>query len=161
MKLNVNGKIYSIDCDPDSSLLDVIREKLRLTGTKRGCDIGVCGTCTVLIDGETKRACKVKVSEVVIGKSATFTDSPKILTIEGLSDGDDLHPIQRAFIECGAVQCGFCTPGMILTAKALLDKNPKPIREEIRKSFTPNLCRCTGYQQIFEAVEMAAKLISK
>ena len=161
MKLNVNGRLYSIDCDPDSSLLDVIREELRLTGTKRGCDIGVCGTCTVLIDGETKRACKIKVSEVVIGKSAISADSPRILTIEGLSDGINLHPIQKAFIECGAVQCGFCTPGMILTAKALLDKNPKPTRAEIKKSFTPNLCRCTGYQQIFEAVEMAAKLLSK
>lgn len=152
--LNVNGESHEVSCDPDRMLLDIIREELRLTGTKRGCDIGVCGTCTVLIDGKVKRACKIKIGDIAGHGS-------RILTIEGLEKDGRLHPIQQAFIECGAIQCGFCTPGMVLAAKALLDENKSPARDEIKKALAGNLCRCTGYQQIFEAVEMAAKALRK
>lgn len=170
MRLDINNKSYDISSSSDSTLLDVLREELRLTGTKRGCDIGVCGTCTVLINDQPKRSCIVKLSQL--------SETDKIMTIEGLtshpllisakggsasgggeratSEGE-LHPIQEAFIEAGAIQCGFCTPGMVMTAKALLDKNPNPTREEIKKAFTLNLCRCTGYEQIFKAVELAAR----
>ena len=151
-RIEVNNSTYRIACDPECTLLDVLREELRLTGTKRGCDIGVCGTCTVLIDGRARRACKVKIKELGVAPHP-----PKITTIEGLSTDGELHPIQQAFIDCGAKQCGFCTPGMVLAAKALLDENPNPTREEIKKALANNLCRCTGYQQIFEAVEKAAK----
>lgn len=152
MRLHINSEHYEVNADPERTLLDVLREDLRLTGTKRGCDIGVCGTCTVLIDGRPKRACIVKMSSV--GES-------HITTIEGISKDGKLHPIQQAFIDCGAIQCGFCTPGMVLTAKALLDKNPNPTREEIRKALAANLCRCTGYQQIVDAVETAAKRMNR
>lgn len=148
--IRINGVERGVECGPERPLLDVIREDLALTGTKRGCGIGACGACTVLVDGRPKRACRVKVSEVA---------SSEITTIEGLRDGDELHPIQQAFIDCGAIQCGFCTPGMVLTAKALLDENPSPTRDEIKAALRGNLCRCTGYQQIFEAVEEAAKMI--
>ena len=153
MNLTVNDKTYEIDVNPDNTLLNVLREILRLTGTKRGCDIGVCGSCTVLVNGEPKRSCVVNM------KSVKETD--KILTIEGLGKDGKLHTIQEAFIKVGAVQCGFCTPGMILSAKALLDKNKTPTRDEIKEALKNNLCRCTGYQQIFEAVELAAKLMEK
>ena len=159
--LNINDKTYDIECSPDRILLDVIREDLRLTGTKRGCDIGVCGTCTVLIDGAAKRACKIKVGDVAIDESRVTNHESRITTIEGLSKGDQLHPIQQAFIDAGAIQCGFCTPGMVLAAKALLDRNPSPTRDEIKKALAINLCRCTGYQQIFEAVEKAAKAVQE
>ena len=147
--LHVNGLSRTVECEPDETLLDALREKLSLTGTKRGCDIGVCGTCTVLVGGKAKRACKVKVQDVAAGE--------EILTIEGLTKGGELHPIQQAFVDCGAIQCGFCTPGMVMQALALLSENPNPSREEIKKAFAANLCRCTGYQQIFEAVEEAAR----
>jgi len=145
--LKINGSAREVSCGPERLLIDVLREDLRLTGTKRGCGIGACGSCTVLVDGRPRRSCRVKVSDV---------GSSEITSIEGLSSGDDLHPIQQAFVDCGAIQCGFCTPGMVLTAKALLDENPAPTREEIRQALRGNLCRCTGYQQIFEAVEEAA-----
>lgn len=147
--LHVNGVLRPVECGPDETLLDVLREQLRLTGTKRGCDIGVCGTCTVLIGGKARRACKVKVKEIEHGREIT--------TIEGLAKGGELHPIQQAFVDCGAIQCGFCTPGMVMQALALLSENPNPSREEIKKAFAANLCRCTGYQQIFEAIEEAAR----
>lgn len=152
MKLNINNIIYETTASNDAVLIDVLREELRLTGTKRGCDIGVCGTCTVLINGRPKRSCVLKLSQIGA--------DDKILTIEGLGENETLHPIQEAFIEAGAVQCGFCTPGMILTTKALLDENLSPTREEIKKAFQANLCRCTGYKQIFEAVELAARKMS-
>jgi len=175
-QINVNGKSYEVNADPERTLLDVLREDLRLTGTKRGCDIGLCGTCTVLIDGKPKRACIAKISSVGIPllckeglgevdlphlTSPYKGEAPDIITIEGLSKDGMLHPIQQAFINCGAIQCGFCTPGMVLTAKALLDKNPNPTREEIRKAMAANLCRCTGYQQIVDAIEEAAKKINQ
>lgn len=149
MNLKINNKIYSIDVLPEDVLINTLRDHLRLTGTKRGCDIGVCGTCTVLVNGEPKRSCVVKISQL--------SETDEITTIEGLEQNGKLHPVQEAFIEAGAIQCGFCTPGMVLTTKALLDKNPNPSRDEIKKAFSLNLCRCTGYQQIFEAVELAAK----
>lgn len=152
LEISINGENHRIECDSDRTLLDVLREDLRLTGTKNGCGIGACGSCTVLVDGKPKRACRVKVSDIA---------SSEITTIEGLGDGDGLHPVQQAFIDCGAIQCGFCTPGMVLTAKALLDENPSPTRDKIKAALRGNLCRCTGYQQIFEAVEQAADVIRK
>lgn len=145
MQLTINNSVRAVASPPNATLLNVLREELRLTGTKRGCDIGVCGTCTVLVNGQPKRSCVVKLSQLKEGDD--------ILTIEGLERDGKLHPIQQAFIEAGAVQCGFCTPGMIMTAKALLDKNKNPSREDIKKAFQINLCRCTGYKQIFEAIE--------
>ncbi len=151
-RLTVNGVPREVRGDPERSLLDVLREELQLTGTKRGCDIGVCGSCTVLVDGTTQRACKLRLREV---------EGTCVETIEGLERDGALHPLQQAFIDCGAIQCGFCTPGMIMAAKALLDANPKPSREEIKRALAPNLCRCTGYQQIFEAIEEAARRLRK
>ncbi|MDD4034143.1 MAG: (2Fe-2S)-binding protein [Candidatus Cloacimonadaceae bacterium] len=128
-----------------------LREDLYLTGTKIGCGIGVCGSCTVLVDGEAKRSCKLKLKDV-LGK--------QIITIEGISDPDgSLHPLQQAFIDAGAIQCGFCTPGMVLSALALLLKNHHPSRAEIREAIKGNICRCTGYQQIVDAVEAAAHIM--
>ena len=149
MRLNVNDTIYETTASSDETLLNVLRDELRLTGAKRGCDIGVCGSCTVLINDTPKRSCVVKLSEL--------NETDTITTIEGLEKDGKLHPIQEAFIKVGAIQCGFCTPGMVLSAKALLDKNPNPSRDEIKKALSVNLCRCTGYQQIFEAVESAAQ----
>lgn len=149
MKLNINNRTFETGSPTEETLLNILRNELRLTGTKRGCDIGVCGTCTVLINGEPKRSCIVKLSQLGEGDQIT--------TIEGVEQDGKLHPIQEAFIEAGAIQCGFCTPGMVLAAKALLDKNPNPTREDIKKALSANLCRCTGYQQIFEAIELAAK----
>ena len=149
MKLTVNNKTVTIKSASGETLLNILRDELRLTGTKRGCAVGVCGTCTVLVNDQPKRSCVVKLSQLKEGDN--------IVTIEGLEKDGRLHPIQQAFIEAGAVQCGFCTPGMIMTAKALLDKNKHPTRAEIKKAFQINLCRCTGYKQIFEAVELAAK----
>jgi carbon-monoxide dehydrogenase small subunit len=129
--------------------LQLLREKLELIGTKEGCGMGECGACTVLLDGKTINACIFPAMEVE-GKSVT--------TIEGLIDAQgNLHPIQKAFIEYGAIQCGFCTPGMVLSAKALLDENPKPTEEEIRNGIAGNLCRCTGYLQIVQAIKAASK----
>ncbi len=161
--LTVNGSVRKVECGPDRLLIDFLREDLRLTGTKRGCGIGVCGSCTVLVDGKPRRSCRIKIGEVstTLDEGGRITDhGSRITTIEGLSDGNNLHPIQQAFVDCGAIQCGFCTPGMVLAAKALLDENPSPTREEIRQALRGNLCRCTGYQQIFEAVETAAKMNS-
>jgi aerobic carbon-monoxide dehydrogenase small subunit len=144
---NVNGSEYEIIVEPHLLLIDVLRDKLGLTGTKYACGAGDCGACTVLIDGQPSFSC-LTLAVTAIGKS--------IVTIEGLADGAELHPIQRAFIEQGAIQCGFCTPGMVLSAKALLDENPEPTREEIKTALAGNLCRCTGYVKIIDAVEAAA-----
>jgi carbon-monoxide dehydrogenase small subunit len=166
--LKINGALHEIACGPERPLLDALREDLGLTGTKRGCGIGACGSCTVLVDGKPKRSCRLSIVDVagstshesrVTSHENSANALPSIITIEGLSDGKDLHPIQQAFIDCGAIQCGFCTPGMVLAAKALLDENPSPTRDEISSALRGNLCRCTGYQQIFEAVEEAAKKI--
>ena len=148
IKLNVNGQDYELSLPPHRTLLEVIREELGLTGTKEGCSLGECGACTVIMDGKTVNSCLVLASEAN-GKS--------IITIEGLANGDKLHPIQQAFIDHGGFQCGFCTPGMIMSAKALLDANPHPTDEEIRRGISGNFCRCTGYTKIIESIKAAAK----
>jgi carbon-monoxide dehydrogenase small subunit len=146
--LNINGRVESLEIAPQRTLLEVIRDDLQLTGTKCGCEDGTCGACTVILDGKPVRSCLVLAAEA---------DGKEILTIEGLSSGEELHPLQEAFVNYGAIQCGFCTPGMILTAKALLDTNPNPSEEEIRKAILGNLCRCTGYTKIVEAIAARAQ----
>jgi len=148
VRFTVNGELCEIEVAGNRTLLDVIRGELGLTGTKEGCGSGECGACTVLLDGEPVNACLVL---------ALQAGGKEITTIEGLSKGGVLHPIQEAFISRGAIQCGFCTPGMILSAKALLDRNPGPEEMEIREALTGNLCRCTGYQKIVEAIQSLAK----
>ncbi|MDY7028842.1 MAG: (2Fe-2S)-binding protein [Spirochaetota bacterium] len=147
--ITVNGSRYDLNENQlRIKLIDYLREELGLTGVKNGCGTGVCGACTVLVDGMPRRSCMTAVDSVK-GK--------EILTIEGLENSDGtLHPVQQAFLDAGAVQCGFCTPGMVLTALAFLRKNPDPSREQIRLAMNANLCRCTGYQQIVDAVELAA-----
>ena len=146
--LHINGFDRQVQVEEKWTLLYVLREVLNLTGTKCGCKTGDCGACMVLIDGEAVTSCTQRASRL---------EGKKILTIEGMSDGEHLHPIQQAFIDAGAVQCGFCIPGMILSAKALLDKNPNPTEEEVRIGIDKNLCRCTGYEKIVEAILLAAK----
>jgi carbon-monoxide dehydrogenase small subunit len=147
INLLVNGKAYDVAVMPNKTLTQVLREDLGLMGTKEGCGVGDCGTCTVILDGRPVNSCLVL---------AVQANGSEITTIEGVSEGKDLHPIQEAFVEHGAVQCGFCTPGMILSAKSLLEKNPAPTELEIREAISGNLCRCTGYQKIVEAVKAAA-----
>lgn len=146
-KITVNGRQHQFDDELLSKkLINYLREDLELTGTKNGCAVGACGVCTVLVDGAAKKSCVVPLSKVV-DKSVT--------TIEGVENPDGtLHPLQQAFIDAGAIQCGFCTPGMIMKGLDLLEKNPDPSRDEIRKAFNGNLCRCTGYQQIVDAVQL-------
>ncbi len=147
--LNINGEDHELLISPTDLLSDVIRKKVGLTGTKKGCGQGDCGSCTVLIDGEPELSC-IKLAVAAEGK--------KITTIEGIANPDGtLHPIQDAFLDHGAVQCGFCTPGMILSAKALVDRNPDPTREEIKTAISGNACRCTGYINILAAIEDYAK----
>ncbi len=143
IQLKVNGDIYEVMVEPGKTLLEVIRDDLELTGTKEGCGTGDCGTCMVIMDGKAVNSCLVLAVDV---------RGREILTIEGLAEGTKLHPIQGAFIEHGAIQCGFCSPGMIMSAKALLDENPSPTEEEVRTSIAGNLCRCTGYAKIVEAI---------
>ncbi len=145
--LNVNGIRHEVNVEPRWLLVDVIREVLGLTGTHIGCEHGVCGTCTVLVNGETARSCLML---------AVGADGAEILTVEGLSRGDRLHPLQEAFREAQGLQCGFCTPGMLMLAHELLRDNPAPSEQEIREAISANLCRCTGYQGIVEAVRLAA-----
>lgn len=148
----VNARDVELDVDPMATLLDVLREQLGLTGTKKGCDVGDCGACTVLMDGKAILSCLTPVLQAA-GKEIT--------TVEGLADEGKLHPLQEAFIECGAVQCGFCTPGMLLSAKALLDQNPGTTREAVRVAISGNLCRCTGYRKIIDAIMLASKRIKR
>jgi carbon-monoxide dehydrogenase small subunit len=148
IKVTVNGILHELSVQPWETLLDVIREHLGLTGTKEGCGLGECGACTVIMDGKTVNSCLVLAVEA---------DNRVITTIEGLANGDKLHPIQEAFVKCGGLQCGFCTPGMIMSAKALLEEIPSPDDEEIRKGIAGNFCRCTGYTKIIESVKMAAE----
>jgi carbon-monoxide dehydrogenase small subunit len=142
--LKVNGEIYDLMIAPYRTLLDVLREQIKLTGSKKGCDVGDCGACTVLLDGKPVNACLVL--------AATAQDR-EILTIEGLAQNGKLHPLQEAFVKEGAVQCGFCTPGILMSLKALLDRSPTPTLEEIKIAMAGNLCRCTGYSKMFKAVE--------
>lgn len=145
---SVNGEPREIEVEPSRTLLDVLRNELGLTGAKSGCEAGDCGSCTVLIDGKPFNSCLVLIPKV---------EGKEITTIEGLAEGDKLHPIQKSFLDHGAVQCGFCTPGMVLSAKALLDQNPNLSEEEIKVGMSGNLCRCTGYKKIIEAVQSVAK----
>jgi len=148
IKLKINGDSHEVAVEPWRTLLEVIRDTIGLTGTKRGCDEGDCGACTVLMNGRSVNSCLVLAVEA---------QGQEITTIEGLADGDQLHPIQQAFVEHGGLQCGYCTPGMILSAKAFLDKNPKPTEDQIKFAIAGNLCRCTGYVKIIESIQAAAK----
>src|SRR4030042_5814697 len=146
----LNGAPRRVIVDPQKSLLKVIREDLKLTGTKEGCSAGHCGTCAVLMDGDVVLACKIPVAKA---------QGKEITTIEGIGTLKNPHPLQLAFAKTGATQCGFCTPGMIIRAKSILDKNLDPSRDEIKKALQPHICRCTGYQKIFEAIELAASYL--
>jgi len=148
IQITVNGLAYKKEVEPRRTLLELIREDLELTGTKEGCGLGECGTCTVLLDGRPIKSCITL---------AVQANGREVTTIEGVEGADGtLHPLQQAFIDHGAIQCGFCTPGMVLSAKALLDENPKPSEMEVKQAIAGNLCRCTGYQKIVEAILAAA-----
>ena len=150
MKINfeINGVVREIDAPPMKRLLDVLREDLRLTGAKEGCGEGECGACSVIVDGEAINSCLAPICQL---------QGANVLTVEGLSRDGRLDPLQQAFLECGAAQCGICTPGMLISARSLLDVNPRPTREEIRAAIAGNLCRCTGYIKIIDAIERTAK----
>jgi carbon-monoxide dehydrogenase small subunit len=143
IRLHVNGEEHEVLTEIHKTLLEVLREDLGLTGTKRGCDLGACGACTVLVDGKLRLSC------LTLAVNAQGKD---IMTIEGLAQNGELHPLQKSFVEKGAIQCGFCTPGMILTAKAFLDEHPRPSEGDVKKAISGNLCRCTGYVKIVEAI---------
>jgi len=147
LALDVNGESRELLIPVHKTLLEVLREDMQLTGTKHGCELGECGTCTVLVDGRPELSCLVLPIQIQ-GRAVT--------TVEGLASGAELHPLQQAFAELGAAQCGYCTPGILLAAKSLLEDNPHPAREEIREALAGNLCRCTGYTKILQAVELAA-----
>ena len=149
LRLTVNGERVEVAAPPHHTLLEVLREELGLTGTKHGCELGECGTCTVLVDGRPVLSC------LVLPRAC---EGKPIVTVEGMQRGPEPDPLQRAFAELGAAQCGYCTPGFLVTAKALLDEHPQPTRAQIKDALSGNLCRCTGYQQIYEAVEKAAEL---
>jgi carbon-monoxide dehydrogenase small subunit len=150
--LKVNGINYQVEVEPWRTLVEVLRETLGLTGTKKSCNEGECGACTVMMDGRPVASCLVL---------AMDAQGKEIVTIEGLSQGERLHPIQEAFLKHGAIQCGFCTPGMVISAKALLDQNPRPTETEVRKAISGNLCRCTGYQHIVDSIMAASKMMEK
>jgi carbon-monoxide dehydrogenase small subunit len=148
INLTINDKPYEMAVEPNQTLSDLLRYDLGLTGTKKGCEVGDCGSCTVIMDGKPVNSCLVL---------AVQANGRNIQTIEGLETEKGLHPIQKAFVEKGAIQCGYCSPGMIMSAKNLLERNPKPTEEEIRKAVSGNLCRCTGYQKIVEAIMFASE----
>jgi carbon-monoxide dehydrogenase small subunit len=152
LDLTVNGESHDVLVAVHKTLLEVLREDLGLIGTKHGCELGECGTCTVLIDGEPVLSCLALPAEL---------EGRAITTIEGMADGSTLHPLQQAFAELGAAQCGYCTPGILLTAQALLADNPTPTRQDVREALGGNLCRCTGYTKILDAVELAALRMAK
>jgi carbon-monoxide dehydrogenase small subunit len=146
--LKVNGQPYELAVEPHWTLLETVREQIGLTGSKEGCGTGDCGACSMIVDGKLITSCLMLAPEA---------DGRNVLTIEGLASNGDLHPVQQAFIDTGGVQCGFCTPGMIMAAKALLERKPRPTLEEVREGLAGNLCRCTGYTKIYEAVLAAAE----
>lgn len=150
IRLDINGRPYTVDVDPQTSLLTVLREHLDLTGSKYGCGEGACGACTVLIDGRAQRSCITRAGTVV---------EKKITTIEGVAVGEQLHPVQEAFLEAGALQCGYCTSGMIMSAVALLKKTPRPDENEIVSFMNGNICRCGTYPRIVNAIQKAAKVM--
>jgi len=149
VRLQVNGMTRDVEAPPMKRLLDVLREELRLTGTKEGCGEGECGACSVIVDGEVINSCLVPVCQV---------QGSTILTVEGLARDGRLDPLQQAFLECGGAQCGICTPGMLIAARALLDENTQPTRDQIAEAIAGNLCRCTGYAKIIDAIEQAAEM---
>ena len=151
IQLTVNGDSVEAAVEPNRTLIQLLREDLGLTGTKHGCGLGDCGACTVLLDGKPVNSCLVL---------AVQANGSEVLTIEGLAENGKLHPVQQAFVDRGAIQCGFCTPGMILSATALLEENPKPTEKEIRTAISGNLCRCTGYQKIVEAIQDASECMA-
>ncbi|PKN65714.1 MAG: ferredoxin [Deltaproteobacteria bacterium HGW-Deltaproteobacteria-15] len=148
IRFTLNGKETETDAPPDRRVIDLLREDLGLTGAKEGCGSGECGACTILVDGETRLSC-LMLSVQLEGRS--------IQTVEGIAQGDELHPVQQSFVEHGAVQCGYCTSGMVLTSLDLLKRTPCPSRDEIRRAISGNLCRCTGYQKIVDAVERVSR----
>ena len=148
LKLKVNGKMQLLEVEPDATLLEVLRDNLLLRGTKKGCEEGECGACTVLMEGLPVVSCLTP---------ALKCQGLSVETVEGMENGEQLHPLQEAFLEAGAVQCGYCTSGMLMSSRHLLDKNPEPKVEEIKRALSGNMCRCTGYVQIFDAVQLAAK----
>ncbi|MGB9628747.1 MAG: (2Fe-2S)-binding protein [Thermodesulfobacteriota bacterium] len=150
IQIEVNGDEVTLEVEPNELLVDVLRRDLKLTGTKVGCREGECGACSIILNGKVVPSCLIPVMKA---------DGGKVTTIEGLRRNGDLHPLQKAFVEKGAVQCGFCTPGMILSAKNLLDENPNPTREEIKVAISGVLCRCTGYQKIIQAIQTASEII--
>ncbi len=152
IQLIINGAAHEVEAGPLETLLSVLRDRLKLTGTKDGCGEGVCGACTVLLDGRPVSSCLL---------IASYAEGKNITTIEGIGSNGNLHPLQKSFIENGAFQCGYCTPGMILMAKALLDEKPNPSREEIRRFMAGNICRCTGYFEIVQAVKQAGRHLRK
>lgn len=149
--LSINGDVYEVDVDPSRSLVKVLREDIGLTGTKHGCSTGVCGACTIQIDGEARKSCMHLVGMV---------ENAEITTIEGLAEGEDLHPIQEAFVEEFSLQCGFCTPGFIMSTAALLDENPDPNEAKIEEAIHGNVCRCTGYQSIIDGIKLSSEMIA-
>jgi aerobic-type carbon monoxide dehydrogenase small subunit (CoxS/CutS family) len=151
LRLRVNGETKEVATEINKTLLEVLREDMGLTGTKHGCELGECGTCAVLVDGAPVLSC------LMLGVEAVDTE---VITVEGMTQNGQSHALQNAFADLGAAQCGYCIPGILLTAKALLDANPHPTRDEIRQALSGNLCRCTGYTKILQAVELAAKEIS-
>jgi len=148
LSLNVNGETTQLLVPVHKTLLEVLREDMQLTGTKHGCELGECGTCTVLVDGKPHLSCLVLPIQI---------EGRAITTVEGMASPSELHPLQAAFAELGAAQCGYCTPGILLSARSLLEENPRPSRDEIKEALAGNLCRCTGYTKILEAVELAAE----
>jgi carbon-monoxide dehydrogenase small subunit len=148
IQLKVNGDSYQVLVKPNMTLLEILREELNFTGTKKGCNEGECGACTVILEGKPVCSCLVLALEA---------EGKEVVTIEGLANGDELHPLQKAFIDNGAIQCGFCTPGMILSAKALLDNNPRPTDIEIKEAIAGNICRCGGYNVIVNAIKTVTK----
>jgi carbon-monoxide dehydrogenase small subunit len=147
LAMRLNGEEVTVQIEPDALLLDVLRQRLGLTGTKEACGEGECGACTVLLDGQPVTSCLLP---------ALKAQGREVCTVEGLASGGELHPLQKSFMEQGAVQCGYCTPGMLMSAKALLDRNPHPTEQEIKEAISGNLCRCTGYVKIVEAVKAAS-----
>ncbi len=150
LRLRVNGETHETLAESSETLLEILRERLGLTGTKHGCEVGECGACTVLLDGAPVLACLVLPDQI---------EGAEVTTVEGLADGSALHPLQEAFVALGASQCGYCTAGMLLSAKALLDEQPDPTRDEIRAALAGNVCRCTGYASIVDAVAQAARTL--
>jgi aerobic-type carbon monoxide dehydrogenase small subunit (CoxS/CutS family) len=151
-RIRLNGRDLTVETDSNRTLLDVLRTDLGLTGTKYGCGVGACGSCTVIVDGRARCSCLTLIGQV---------DGRRVETVEGLAEGEKLHPLQESFVENHAIQCGYCTPGMLMSAKAFVDKNPAPSEKEIRVAISGNLCRCTGYKQIVAAIQNAARRIKR